>query len=271
MKLLFSLPIVCLTFSLIQPALAVVDDESLGNVSIISERCDAEADRNAQLDCYKSQLEFLASQGSVQSEELFLADKQSTRQSRRCYRGICIGDTVFYRESKQSIFKSEVVDLTELNKFAIKIFEDTGSLRSLKYDLGIGELSIAKGCLAGLCVGDESIQMRTVDGKQTNYYVKIVGINFTSNELAVEYRQEDGFTAMYGDGWDYDKFALTSGCVKHVCVGQEYLNKERSNVRVKVVGLRMDNKFLIEYLEGDFTKNKAWGFWNAEDFLPLQN
>jgi hypothetical protein len=64
-----------------------------------------------------------------------------------------------------------------------------------------------------------------------------------------------------------DSIGSLSGCVKDgLCVGQQAFNSDHKDIRVKVVGVQKNGKYIIQFLEGKFT-GQTGDNWTRNDLI----
>jgi len=123
-------------------------------------------------------------------------------------------------------------------------------------------LASAEGERGGIKAGDTVICTASND----NSRIKIIAIPIKSEgKFVFEYLEGEKINTR--ESTELKNLALLTGEVDGIKVGDEFINVQKGNVKVKIAAIQRDRKFVLEFLEGQL-KGKRGGNWEKTDLKP---
>lgn len=160
----------------------------------------------------------------------------------------------------RSYVRVEIIGIQRDGKYIIEFLE--GELRGRRGGKwSSSNLAKMRGCHDDLCVGDRafnversSAEVRVAAIQENGEYV----LDFMSGELR----------GRRGGKWDRDDLAVTFGCGRDFCVGDHAINLKRNHVMVRVLGVQVNGKYVLEFLEGEL-RGKIGGKWRDDSLARV--
>ncbi len=173
-----------------------------------------------------------------------------------CSKNLCVGDIVYNKDREGVAVK--VIGLSYDGNHYLEFLE--GALKGKKgAKWSIDDLTLAKRCGVSHCVNQKFV---------------LVGENRDPSEVAI--LAVDGVDKYFvqfltgpikgkrGGNWDSENLASMRGCSEGMCVGDVVHNTQREYVKVKILAIDKNGKFVIEFLEGAL-RGKSGAYWSGKN------
>lgn len=173
-----------------------------------------------------------------------------------CSKNLCVGDVVYNKDREGVAVK--VIGLSYDGNHYLEFLE--GALKGKKgAKWSITDLTTARRCGQSHCIGEKfllvgkdrdpaEVVILAIDGAD-KYFV-----HFLTGELK----------GKRGGNWDPENLVSMRGCSQGLCVGDVVHNSQRDFVKVKIVGIHKDGKYVIEFLEGSLA-GQSGAYWTRDN------
>lgn len=122
-------------------------------------------------------------------------------------------------------------------------------------------IAFLSGCERSICTGE------TVLNKSHDWMDVVVVAIEQSGKFVILY-PTGRYAGQMAGTWSYDYLNRKTGCFDNICVGDNVFNLTNQK-RAKVVGLSHENKFTLEYADGEL-KGKRGGEWTRNTLTKDQ-
>ncbi len=136
----------------------------------------------------------------------------------------------------------------------------SGSQNGRELRAARASLAVLSGCFLDVCVGN-NVYSVAYNGQAI--LSRVHGISLRG-EYILEYRDYQNRHTLSLD-WQRANLAIPSGCVNGFCVGHVMRNRHYDNVRVEVIAIQQNGKFIIKFLEGSYRGSLSPN-WTASHF-----
>lgn len=149
-----------------------------------------------------------------------------------CSGQICVGTEAY--NIQKDYRKVTVVAVQADGKFVV-FFQDIGGFDA---NLTQKDLALITGCAGKICVGTEAYNIQRDYRK-----VRVVAVQ-ADGKLVVFFQDIGGI----GGNWSQADLALTTGCGRSFCVGNEVVVKNNSR-KARIVGIQMNGRYVLSFLQ----------------------
>jgi|GEM_PF-1847845 len=178
-----------------------------------------------------------------------------------CNESLCVGDTVY--NLSRELAQVRIVGLQTDGNVVLQFLD--GSLAGrIGGNWGVNDLTTTKSRGKNFGVGDK---VYLFDEGREPALVQIIAVERTGNYTV--YFIQGEVAGRRGNNWTEQNFARVSGCGKNYCVGDIVTNISRDYLRVQIVGVQMNGRYVLRFLEGNIA-GRLGNNWGDEDLRKFR-